>query len=212
MSVIVEFTVAPEEFLLGQVLTASPDVRIELERIVPTGPSVLPFLWVQGEDFETFERQVRENGRVAEFVALDRLDDEVLYRIEWTTEPHSLLEGINAAEGAILEAFTDGRWKFRLRFPAHDAVSQFYNFCTEQDITIHIDRTYTLTERTGSGKEFGLTEEQRRALVLALDRGYFETPSQTSLGELADYLGISQQALSDRIRRGNEKVLREALL
>jgi predicted DNA binding protein len=46
---------------------------------------------------------------------------------------------------------------------------------------------------------------------LAVEEGYFATPKETSLSALADRLGISQQALSTRIRRGNERVLQATL-
>ncbi|MDG5776545.1 helix-turn-helix domain-containing protein, partial [Haloarculaceae archaeon H-GB1-1] len=82
----------------------------------------------------------------------------------------------------------------------------------DQNIAIHIIRTYTLTERTESVKQFGLSNEQREALILALREGYFDTPSQVSLSELAAELGITQQAMSNRIRRGNKQVLKEILL
>ena len=48
--------------------------------------------------------------------------------------------------------------------------------------------------------------------MLALRTGYFETPSEASLDDLADELGITRQVLSDRIRRANQKVLTEVLL
>nr|WP_233340909.1 bacterio-opsin activator domain-containing protein [Haloprofundus sp. MHR1] len=86
MSVIVEFTVADEEFILGQVLSNPPDMHIELERIVPTGSSVIPFLWVRGENYQAFEDRVQGSERVAELVVLDQLADEVLYRVEWPTK------------------------------------------------------------------------------------------------------------------------------
>lgn len=212
MSVIVEFTVADEEFSLGRVLSQPPDMRIELERLVPTGSSVIPFLWVSGGDYETFERRVREHEAVAEFVALDRLHDEVLYRIEWADEPRSLLEGIDDSGGVILEAHNRDGWTFRLRFSTHDGVSQLYNFCTRNDITVHLERTYTLVERTAVGHEFDLSPEQREALLLGLEKGYFDSPSHANLTELAAELGVSEQAVSDRIRRGNRKVLEEVLL
>jgi predicted DNA binding protein len=65
---------------------------------------------------------------------------------------------------------------------------------------------------SAGGHRFGLTPDQREALVLALNRGYFATPSEVTLDELADELDISRQALSTRIRRGNESILREVLL
>jgi predicted DNA binding protein len=69
-----------------------------------------------------------------------------------------------------------------------------------------------LTEEIEHGYRFGLSQEQREALVLALRRGYFETPSEVGLDELAEELDITRQALSNRIRRGNRNVLRKVLL
>ncbi|MFC4548957.1 MULTISPECIES: helix-turn-helix domain-containing protein [Halorussus] len=216
MSVILEFSVDGDAFALGQVLSGPADLRFELERIVPTGDAVMPFVWVTGTGFEQLEQEVRNSDRVREVRALDKVGDSALYRIEWD-EPHEgLIEGIAEAEATVLEARGNengrGRWTFRLRFNDHDRLSQFYNFCTENDVPLHIERTYTLTEDTERGKRFGLSQEQREALVLALKRGYFDSPSRASLGDLADELGISQQALSDRIRRGNETILRRVLL
>ncbi|WP_232702813.1 helix-turn-helix domain-containing protein [Halobacterium wangiae] len=215
MSVIVEFTIPDEEFLLGEVLAepaGQAGLRIELERLVPTGDAVIPFLWVHGENYEAFEKHINENPVIGRFDALDRADDWVLYRVEWADEPFSLLEIITQSGGAILEGFGNNGWAFRVRFRDHDALSTFYNLCTGQDIDIHIERSYTLTEKTKFGHRFDLTQDQREALVLALQEGYFQTPRGTSLADLADKLGISEQAVSNRIRRGNEKVLKQALL
>lgn len=212
MSVILEFTIDSGEFQLGQVLAGPPDMHLELERIVPTGLMVMPFVWATGEDHRTFEEKVRSHPTVEEFVVLDSIEDSGLYRIEWKDAPTDLTEAIAVADAVVLEAHGDGTWVFRLRFPDHDKLSAFHNFVIERGLSLHIDRTYTLTETTDRGYRFGLSAEQREALVLALRRGYFATPSEVSLDELADELGISRQALSDRIRRGNETVLERALL
>lgn len=212
MSVILEFTIENDEFTLGEVLSGSPPMHIDLERIVPTGNSVVPFLWVTGDEFEAFERTVTAHEFVDEILALDKMEDSTLYRVRWHGRHNDLIQGITEADGTILEGHADDRWYFRLRFPDHDALSRFHNFCTDLGITIHIVRTYTETDRTESVKQFGLSQEQREALVVGLRRGYFDTPSQASLDELADELGISQQATSNRIRRGTKQVLSEALL
>lgn len=212
MSVIVEFTLADEEFLLGQVLANPPDMYIELERIVPTGSSHIPFLWVQSDNYETFEQRVGESEHVASFTALDRLGDWVLYRMDWKARRHDVLEGLEASDAVVLEAYGNSGWTFRLRFPSHDQVSQFYNYCMKHDIPIDIRRSYTLTERSDVAHQFDLSNEQREALVLALRRGYYDTPSDVTTSDLADELGVSQQAVSKRIRRGTKKVLERTLL
>lgn len=212
MSVILEFTIAGEDFQLGEVLAGPADMTLEIERIVPTGDMVMPFVWATGGDHDTFEETVRAHPLVEELLVLDRIDRSVLYRIEWVDTPTNLLDGIAQSEAVVLEARGAEEWTFRLRFPNHDRLSQFHNYVLEHDILLHIDRTYTLTEESERGHRFGLTPEQREALVLALQRGYFATPSEVSLDELAGGLGITRQSLSRRIRRGNEKVLQKTLL
>jgi predicted DNA binding protein len=213
MSVILEFTVDDEQFRLGQVLAGQPDVNIELERIVPTGDAVMPFVWVDGDEYEAFEKKVRASEYVQDLIALDKVEKGTLYRITWKGNHKDLIQGITEAEGTVLQAFNgDNNWVFHIRFNDHDRLSRFHNYCTDQNIGIHIIRTYTLTERTESVHQFDLSNEQREALVLALQRGYFDTPSQVSLSDLADELGITQQAISNRIRRGNKQVLSKALL
>ncbi|TYT60338.1 helix-turn-helix domain-containing protein [Natrialba swarupiae] len=211
MSVILEFSLPATEFQLGEALSGTP-MQLEIERIVPTGDMIMPFVWATGDDHDSFAEGVRSQPNVRELFALDRIGESGLYRIEWDRPPLDLLDGIATAEGVVLEARGHDDWTFRLRFSDHDNLSTFHNYVIENDVDVHIDRTYTLTEATGVGRRFDLSEEQREALLLALREGYFETPSETSLNALADELDISRQAFSDRIRRGNEKILREVLL
>ncbi|ELZ08218.1 Bacterio-opsin activator HTH domain-containing protein [Halovivax asiaticus JCM 14624] len=212
MSVFLEFTIAKTAFTLGSVLAGSPPMSVELERIVPTGDSAMPFLWVTGDDFDAFERKVRGHEYVDDVIALDRVGDSTLYRVIWYETHNDLIRGITEADGTILEGRAQGRWHFRVRFPDHDSLSQFSDFCTDRDLPIEIVRTYTELEDAEGLVQYGLSDEQRDALLLGLRRGYFDTPSRTSLDDLADELEISQQATSDRIRRGTEQVLTEALL
>ncbi|QLG28205.1 helix-turn-helix domain-containing protein [Halorarum halophilum] len=211
MSVILEFTIDSDEFALGTALGGIPGMVIELERLVPMGGSSIPFFWASGGDFDALETQVRESDLVTGLTALDRIDDMVHYRVDWVGETGVLLKGIHDMGGAILEGTSNGTWHFRVRFPDHQALAAFYNYLTEHDVSVHVERVYTLTEETSRVRAFDLTHDQREALVLALDRGYFATPSEASLDDLAEDLGITQQALSKRIRRGNEKVLRNVL-
>lgn len=217
MSVLLEFTIDGEQFRLGRVLSGGRDLHFELERIVPTTDQVMPFVWVATDDdtdveLAAFEDRVRDSDHVRELLALDRLDDGGLYRIEWEGDGEGLVRALAVAEATVLEARGNGRWTFRVRFADHAHLTDFHNFLTEHGIAIHIERTYTFSRESARRRDFGLSPEQREALVLALRRGYFATPSETSLDELAGELGVTKQAVSNRIRRGNEKVLRPLLL
>lgn len=215
MSVVADFTISGETFELGRLLTFDEGVNIELERLVPTGNEVMPYFWVGLEDggFETFEREIRADPLVSGLNVLDRVGDETLYAIEWERIPESLIQGIVQTGGAILEGRgAEGHWRFMIRFPDHASLTEFNEFLTEHDIDIQVDRIYTRTEDHRREYAFDLTDEQREAIVSAVRRGYFEVPRGTTLSDLAEDLGITRQAASERVRRGANAVLRGALL
>ncbi len=67
-----------------------------------------------------------------------------------------------------------------------------------------LTRVETATEDT-------LTDTQQEALILAYERGYFESPRKITMAELGEELGISQQAVASRLRRGIKHVLGRTL-
>ena len=207
MNVFVEFTVGHADFVFADALDAAPGVSVTFERIIPVTADEPPYAWVTGEDVDAFEAGVRRDDR-ADLTCQAELADSRFYRVSWVGTP-PLLEATTACDGVILEVSADDRWFFRVRFPNHDAVSAFYDRLP--DVSIEVERVWTLTDEFERDMRYGLTPEQREAVTLALDSGYFETPRETTLSALADELDISQQALSDRVRRANEKVLRRAL-
>jgi len=56
-----------------------------------------------------------------------------------------------------------------------------------------------------------LTTKQRRALELALRNGYYERPREIDLATLAERLGISKSAVSQRLRSAERKLIEDAL-
>jgi len=70
-----------------------------------------------------------------------------------------------------------------------------------------------MRERGGAPEsEFELTDSQRESLFQAVRDGYFEVPRRTTLGDIGDKLGITEQTVSENLRRGADKVLKRALL
>ncbi|MFB6305063.1 MAG: helix-turn-helix domain-containing protein [Haloferacaceae archaeon] len=56
-----------------------------------------------------------------------------------------------------------------------------------------------------------LTAAERDAVATAHERGYFETPRETTLASLGDALGVSDAAVSKALRRAERKLLGPAL-
>ncbi|ELZ33382.1 DNA binding domain-containing protein [Halogeometricum pallidum JCM 14848] len=212
MVVIVHVLVDADAFDLGRVTQVGPEVRVELERVVPTDGSVMPFFWASGAESEAFERSVRGSDAVEELRALARVDGRVLYQVRWTETTPSLTGAIAAHDGTILEASGGRTWSFRLRFPDHRDLAAFHEDCRARGVDLHVERIATLDAEYASEYGFDLTTKQSDALALAVESGYFEVPRRVTLSEVADELGISQQAASERIRRAADTVLRRALM
>lgn len=54
-----------------------------------------------------------------------------------------------------------------------------------------------------------VTEKQLEAIRVAVELGYYETPRQASLGELAERLGISRSAVSQRLSAAESTLILE---
>ena len=211
MSVIAEFRINSSEFILGQVLARDPETHVEMERVVPASGRVMPYIWVHGTDLAEFESAIRASNYVKKLTALDVVGGSGLYRVEWDEHVESLIYGMFETNASILEARGNETWLFRIRFDDHSGLTAFHNFCTEHDISFKLDRVYTLTDEQAGGYSFDLTETQRRALVTAVEDGYFEVPRGTTLGQIGEKLGITEQSASESVRRGANKVLRKVL-
>ena len=64
----------------------------------------------------------------------------------------------------------------------------------------------------GRKGRFSLTDEQQDVLEIAFAKGYFDVPRGITLTDLADEIGISHQALSERLRRGQKSVLENTVI
>ena len=92
------------------------------------------------------------------------------------------------------------KWEFELRFPSHEALATFQEECSDARIHVEVGRVYNPT-RPESGPFYGLTQPQRDTLVRAVDGGYYSIPRQLSTQDIAEEFDISDQAVTERLRR-----------
>ncbi|PSP74489.1 hypothetical protein BRC86_05755 [Halobacteriales archaeon QS_3_64_16] len=100
-------------------------------------------------------------------------------------------------------------WHLRVLVPERGAVTALAEWCKTKGLMLDIDRIYDLDDRLE--KRYSLNESQYEALALAHEQGHFESPRGASATELAADPGISQQALSERLRRATRNPLDETL-
>lgn len=212
MSVIATIAVEADDFTLGGLLAAHPSIRVRLERVIPVGGALMPYLWVSNESVDHIAATLKEEDGIDAVQVIDRVNGEALVRIEWTKDVDGLVTAITETNGRILHATAeDGIWTIQLRFDEHDDLTAFYRLCVEEGITIDLQSIHNpgIPEEVGLG--FGLTESQRETLLYALEEGYFNVPRRVNLIDLAADLGVSDTAVSQRLRRGISSLLEATL-
>lgn len=210
MATVAEFTLPADEFPLGTIFTELPGVTVQLERVIPDMNSVVPYFWVRGTESDAIVAQFSEHPGVRDIREVETIDGEHLMRCEWVSEHDNVLDGLIAPEVILLSAIgTAEGWTFELRGESRDAIAEFQEYCHDHGIPVTLEELHAL--RPLDAKR-GLTGSQQEALVVAYEHGYFDTPRETTLQEVADDLGISQQALGARLRRGYRRLVEQALI
>ncbi|MEF8914614.1 helix-turn-helix domain-containing protein [Natronomonas sp.] len=211
MATVMEFRSPAEEFPLGTVFENLPEVTVELERLIPHETLIIPYFWVRGAEAEDIETAFDPHAGVVSIELVDDVDEEYLMRAEWKSEYFGVLSALANTNVAVLSGVgTKDGWRFEVRGESREAIGEFRTVCEENDIQIEITAVHELLAVQGDNYE--LTEGQREALVLAYERGYFDSPRETSLAELAEELGVTQQSLSERLKRGHRRLIAGALV
>lgn len=210
MATVVEFTTPAAEFPLGTVFETAPDVTIELERIVPHGTHLVPYFWMRDGSPEDVEAAFESHPGLTDVRLVDSVDAEHLLRAEWDREHVGVLSGLTEAGLVVLSGVgTSEGWVFEVRGDSREDVGEFRTYCQHNDVPIQITTVHALLPVQGESYE--LTERQREALLAAFEQGYFDSPRSTSLSDVADGLGITQQSLSSRLRRGHRQLISATL-
>ncbi len=212
MAVIVELSLPGDQFELGRILTMEDETIITLETMIPMGERPIPFFRVYNDPQHVFEDRIRKHPSVKNITTVNTHDDEALYALDWQESDDTFIGGIRMVDGHLLEATGDPEtWGFEIRFPTHDAVSTFQEYCHETDIPLDIKRIFNPT-KPDAGPWYGLTASQREMLIRATESGYYSIPRQTSTKSLAEEFEISDQAVTERLRRGISTLVTNTIL
>ncbi|WP_101294068.1 helix-turn-helix domain-containing protein [Halegenticoccus soli] len=212
-SVIAEVQVSgPGAVLTQHALPKLPEARIAVQ--YQASPDSAGFV-VENCDFDAFERELRADPSVADFERIVDFPAVRVYNVRARTDT-PLVSKLLADRGIqVLTATSrpgEATWRLRVRSPDRASLSSFLAHCEENGISVRIDKLYSEAypfERSGSAGDGAnlLTDKQREALELAFSAGYFDIPRKCTVDGLSEEIGVSQQAVSERIRRGVKSLL-----
>lgn len=200
MSLIAEYAIDPP--VLREALAAVPEMTVHYENETLPGSQRARLVFrAEGGDFDAFEAAMDRDPSVAAWTYLASIDDDRLYRIDLAhdVEESMTYGAIVEMDGFVLVGTgTHEGWTVKIQFPDRDALSAYRDVCRESGMD---SRLLNLQHVTDEQSNAALTERQREALEVALELGYFEIPRRVSTAELGEELGVSGQAVSERLRR-----------
>lgn len=219
MSLIAELSLSGGTIHFDETFENAPEARCVFEDFHylddDEGTFYVIFCWMSGTQTDEFEDALEDDPTIAGFAEVAEVLDKHLYRVKTKSFPPEQplvfplyrrkniteMESIRDAEGLHLKA----------RFPTRETLRGFVE--SGRQIAEDVDVRSIYVEREAPGTEEGpdptLTPKQRDALSVALEMGYFDTPSQATLGDVAEEFGVTPQTVSTHIRVGVRKLLED---
>ena len=162
---------------------------------------------VESPDFLRFEEGLRGDHTIGTFErVIETSDGKAIYSFEYTDEAKTISPVISKANGVVLDMENDGNaWLITVWMPDRGKLVDLWDYAEANGVDIDLLQVndYASVIETAAG----LTDNQREALLFALDAGYFEEPRDVTLGEVAAGLGISQPAASGLLRHGIKRLV-----
>lgn len=208
MSITATVHIEHDRIALAPTLRALPDVAIEVISQGTTNPggTAFPFL-IDYDDRAELDEALAADPTVASYELVDWTETTGIYYIEHTPETKLISSVVTDVNGFLVHTETERNgWLARLLLPDRSALNTVWEYADEEDISLEIIEIYGNEEADGEAS-FGLTPEQREALTVAYQRGYFSEPREVSLEEIAAEMGLSSTAISGRLRRGMRNLI-----
>jgi len=210
MSLVCEFELRSTDIPLTEVAAALETVLYVDDAIAGTrGPPALVFS-TTGIDPASLEAALDDHGPVTDYVALESTTPESRYRVALGgghTEVYGHLVDLRThTMGAIV---TGRGWKVSAQFADRSDLDAFRDACGDTGVEFRPLRLFE-TE-ADPDDDYGLTTPQHEALLAAYRMGYFEVPRDADLAALADELDTTTSALSERLRRGQRRLIERTI-
>jgi len=157
-------------------------------------------------------------GATQETQVLDHSEDTLVLYSYWertptcASVPHIALDHLG--DGILFETRNEGRrYTWRIVHSGEGDLRAFFDALEENvgDCAgLEIDRLTDASSPTDPSHDDGsLPPEQEAALRAAVEHGYYETPREVDVGDLADELDVPRSTLTYRLRRAEAKLAQE---
>ena len=193
----------PEDLWIGELTRRYPDATFRILAALSDAENGTGLIEVRSEQYRGILDEMAEYDAVPELEVLNENDEQVLVQFE-TTLPLLLLPARDS--GIPLEMpfeLSDGTAVWEVK-TSSDRLSELSEQLDFFGISFTIDYLqYDVTEKRL------LTDSQEETVAKAIEMGYYDTPRECSLTELAEELDRAKSTVSETLHRAEEKIIKE---
>jgi len=202
-----QFTIAiPEDIWIGDLSREYARAVFEILTVFPQEAGGVALAELTAGDPEGIVDAMQEYEAVATVDVLQRTPETALIQFE-TTEPILLLPVQKAGTPLDLPfSIRDGNVDWEIT-ATHDRLSTLVDQLREFDIDFDVRSMVYEVDTTQL-----LTEQQARIVRRAIETGYYDTPRESTLTELADDLGLAKSTCSETLHRAEGKIIKQFAL
>ncbi|WP_425498785.1 helix-turn-helix domain-containing protein [Haloplanus salilacus] len=193
----------PEVIWIGEVSREFPSTTFRVLSAVPSGETGFGLLEIESDSLPAVLGAVESRDGITSLRVMQRSDDTTVTQFE-TDEPLLLLS--IQESGAPLElplTIRDGQALIELT-ASRDRLSEFGDQLEAFGMSYTLNEVYDAVEQPDL-----LTDQQRELLVTAAESGYYDTPRECTLTELADEVGLAKSTASVTLHRAEESVIKQ---
>lgn len=195
----------PEGVWIGDISRGHPNASIRILAALTDDGAGVGLTEITATDLQDIIADIQANDSVTELEILQQYENTILVQFE-TTMPLLLLPVQDS--GVPLEMpFTieDGQAEWEITAPQH-RLSELGEQLEEFGIPFTVNAVHQHIE-----PEQLLTDRQLRLVNAAVEHGYYDTPRECSLTELAEEVDLAKSTCSETLHRAEEKITKQFL-
>ncbi|WP_128476654.1 helix-turn-helix domain-containing protein [Halorussus pelagicus] len=193
----------PEDVWISEVSMAHPEAEFRVLAAFPAEETGVGLLEISAEDLPAVVTAMEDREDITRLDLQQASDDSALVEFE-TTAP-LLLFSVQESGLPLELPFTIAGGQAEVELTAsRDRLSSFTTQL--QAFGMEFDVEYV---REMVNSESLLTQRQRELLSAAVNEGYYDTPRECSLTELAEVAGVAKSTASETLHRVEEKIVKE---
>lgn len=191
----------------GSVLDFSaehPDVEFRIQTAWPTGNDLHTIMEINTHDSAAVTRALDEAPDIRAYEVLHANEQALFVQYILSSIPPPIQAVLASGHLPPFPMIVRNGWLVSEATTTQEQLSRFREELDKSDITYEILSITRSTDPTEL-----LTGRQRQVVIEAVRRGYYDTPRQCSVTDLAASLEVSKPTVSGILHRAEERIIKE---